>query len=239
MTRTEALRILAVDCCEHTLLALRAVPAANLTPVRSREKAKLVEPGGVSLIVIGIAQLPIRRLYISELRRLYPETPVLILRREAIYPGVQDECIRAEFILSGQNNNSDQEIVHALRSVMPLAACPHLHKGRNYDTLREVLRVLAEKYPDPRLDLDQVAKELPISPKRLSKILNQQVGVSFRQLLRDVRIEEAKRILTSRKFSVKEVAARVGFSDSHYFSRSFRESTGFKACEYQSQATIS
>jgi AraC-like DNA-binding protein len=239
MTQTEAaLRIMAVDCCEHTLSALRGVPAAHLIPIRSEDKERLAESEAINLIVIGFAQLPMRRLYLSELRRIYPKTPVLILRRETICPGDPGECIRGEFILSDQSNQSDHEIVHALCDVMPIAACTHLHREHSYNTLREVLRVLAEKYPDPGLDLDQVARELPMSPKRLSRILNQQVGVSFRQLLRDMRIEEAKRILTSSQLSVKEVAARVGFSDSHYFSRSFRESTGLKACEYQARTEL-
>jgi two-component system response regulator YesN len=77
--------------------------------------------------------------------------------------------------------------------------------------LREVIRVIAEKYSDPELDLARVARTLPMSPVSLSRILNQQVGVSFRQLLRHVRIEEAKRMLSSRRYSVKEVAAKVGF----------------------------
>jgi AraC-like DNA-binding protein len=239
MTKTEAaLRIMAVDCCEHTLSALGGVPASRLIPIQSDNKASLTEPGAISLIAIGTAQYPVRRPYISELRRIYPNTPVLILRREETISGNLDECIRGEFILSDQNNDHDHEIVQAMRQIMPIATCPHMHRGHNYNTVREVLRVLAAKYHNPALDLDQVARELPISPKRLSRILNQQVGISFRQLLRDMRIEEAKRILTSRQFTVKEVAARVGFSDSHYFSRSFRESTGMKAGEYQARTAL-
>ena len=46
-------------------------------------------------------------------------------------------------------------------------------------------------------------------------------------------------MLASRRYSVKEVAARVGFSDSHYFSRSFKEITGLSASEYQSQDAVS
>lgn len=237
MTNTEtALRIIAVDCCEHTLSVLRELSASRLISVASRDKASLNEGSAVSLIVIGIAQFPVRRLYISELRRIYPSTPMLILRRESVGPGEPEECIRGEFILSDQNVNGDSEIVQSLRNIMPISPCAHLHKGLTYDTVLKVIRVLSEKYSDPQLDLAQVARELPISSKRLSRILNQQVGVSFRQLLRDMRIEEAKRILKSRQYSVKEVAARVGFSDSHYFSRSFRESTGQKAMEYQARA---
>ena len=239
MTKTEAaLRIMAVDCCEHTLKALRDVSVSHLLPVHPWNIGSLTESEAIGLIVVGIAQYPVRRPYLSQIRRIYPNIPILILRRESICPGERDECIRGEFILSDQNNKYDNEVVAALREIMPLPTCPHLHKGRNYNTVRKVLRVLAEKYPDPGLDLDQVARELPISAKRLSRILNQQVGVSFRQLLRDMRIEEAKRILTSHQVSVKDVAARVGFSDSHYFSRSFRESTGLKAREYQSRTAM-
>lgn len=239
MIKTEvALRIMAVDCCEHTLKALGDVPASHLIPLQPWNKESLNQSDAIGLIVVGIAQYPMRRPYLSEIRRIYPNCPILILRRETVCPGDLDECIRGEFLLSDQNNNHDNEVVAALREIMPLPTCPHLHKGYNYNTIRKVLLVLAEKYSDPSLDLDQVARELPISAKRLSRILNQQVGVSFRQLLRDMRIEEAKRILTSRQMSVKDVAARVGFSDSHYFSRSFRESTGLKACEYQSQTAM-
>jgi AraC-like DNA-binding protein len=233
-----ALRIMAVDCCEHTLSVLQKLPASFLIPVNSGDKPRLMSPEAVNLIVVGIPEYPVRRLFISELRRIYPKTAMLILRRETVYPGELNECIRGEFVLSDQSDNGDYEIIPALRTVLPIPACSHVHRGHNYNTVRDVLRVLAERYTDPSLDLDQVAKELPISPKRLSRILNQQVGISFRQLLRDMRIEEAKRILNSRQFTIKEVAARVGFSDSHYFSRSFRESTGLKASDYQAGTAL-
>ncbi len=239
MTNSEAaLRIMAVDCCEHMLATLGGVPAAELISVRSADKSRLLQSDAINLIVIGIPQYPVRRLFMSELRRIYPKTAMLILRRETVYPGELNECIRGEFVLSDQSDNGDHEIIPALRTVLPIPTCAHVHRGHNYNTVREVVRVLAERYTDPNLDLDQVAKELPISPKRLSRILNQQVGISFRQLLRDLRIEEAKRILNSRQFTIREVAARVGFSDSHYFSRSFRESTGLKARDYQARTAL-
>jgi AraC-like DNA-binding protein len=153
--------------------------------------------------------------------------------------GEEQEAIRGEFILSDYDSQTrDLEIVGSLRNVLPLKPCVHIHKGINYDTVREVIRVIAEKYANPDLDLARVAQELPMSPAHLSRILNQQVGVSFRQLLRHTRIEEAKRMLASQQYSVKEIAARVGFSDSHYFSRSFKELTGLSASEYRTQDGI-
>lgn len=234
-----SLHIMAIDCCEHLLEALRSIPYSRLTPVVSRTNDKItVIDSEIDLIAIGVSRYPIRRLFISQLRRVYPDVPVLILRREETDSNTTEGWLRGEFILSDRPHRGDYEIVQALRNVLPLAQCEHAHKGYNYDIVREVVRVISKNYSNPALDLNRVAKEVPISPVRLSRILNQEVGVSFRQLLRHIRIEEAKRMLAMKRYSIKEVAARVGFSDSHYFSRSFKDLAGLSASDYRSQDAI-
>lgn len=226
--------IMAVDCCEHTLVALGSVRNARIIPVRSVNQARIVKDKSIDLIVIGLAQFPLRRLFRSELRDVYADVPVLILRQESVKPGDTEDRIRGEFILSDRRHGDDLQIVDRTREILPLSACKHTRRSEHYDLVQEVIRVILESYSNPTLDLNQVAREIGISPKRLSRVLNQEVGMSFRQLLRNTRVEEAKRMLTSGQYSVKEVAARAGFSDSHYFSRSFRELTGQSASEFLS-----
>ena len=230
---------MAVDCCVHVLETLESVPSVKLTPVASRDRSRAgVTKSDTDLIVIGVSKYPVRRLFISQLRRVYPHVPILILRRLESDQGLE-EAIRSEFIVSGEAGGvEDLEIVRSLREILPVQPCNHMQKGYDYDTVREVIRVIAENYSDPNLDLSCVAKAVPISPIQLSRVLNQQVGVSFRQLLRTTRIEEAKRMLASRQYSIKEVAARVGFTDSHYFSRSFKELTGLNASDYRTKHLI-
>jgi len=232
------LRIMAVDCCEHAVAALNAVPSSHLLSVASKDSPDFREGSDIDLIAIGIARYPVRRLFISQLRRIYPNVPILILRRERISATESTEWIRCEFILGDQVNDNDCEIVRAIRGIMPIQPCAHLQKDEDFDTVRDVIGALAEKYSDPTLDLAAVAMKMRMSPKRLSVILNKNVGVSFRQLLRNIRIEEAKRILRLRRYSVKEVASRVGFADSHYFSRSFKEVTGVNAGEYLERSSF-
>jgi AraC-like DNA-binding protein len=233
------LHIMAVDCCEHILEVLRNVPASRLTAVASKEKSHPHNGNhDVDLIVIGIARYPVRRLFISQLRRVYPDVPVMILRRLENGQGLEN-AIRGEFILSEEpGNKSDLDIVRSLRNLLPIRQCEHAQKEHNYDIVRAVMRVIAENYSDPKLDLQRVSQELSMSPVALSRVLNHQVGISFRQLLATTRIEEAKRMLATRQYSVKEVASRVGFSDSHYFSRSFKKQTGTSASDYHSQDPI-
>lgn len=233
------LHLLAVDCCEHILEKLANVQSSHLTAVASTNLTDLKKlENDVDVIVIGVSSHPVRRLFISQLQQLYPGVPMLMLRRGGSDREL-DEGIRGEFVLSEQSGHkSDLEIVHALRSVLPIPPCGHVRKPRNYDTVSHVVRVIYENYSNPELDLTEVARRLPMSPARLSRILNREAGISFRQLLKNARIEEAKPLLASRKYSIKEIAARVGFSDSHYFSRSFKQVTGLSASEYQSTVPI-
>lgn len=240
MHQAQAAHLMAVDCCEHVIKTLTGIlQSAHITSVTSMSDASVAKHDPPDLITIGVTQYPLRRLFISKLRRIYPDVPLLILRREADSPAPDTaQSIRGEFLLSDKDRKEDYELVDALRRFLPLTPCEHMDKSSNYDVVREVINVIAEKYSDPKLNLTHVAEAVPISPAQLSRILNQEVGVSFRELLRHTRIEEAKRMLISHRFSVKEVAARVGFSGSHYFSRSFKELTGLSASEYRSNTAI-
>jgi AraC-like DNA-binding protein len=227
-------KILAVDCCEHTISALENVLETELTSVSSGDSLdKLNGHNSIDLIVVGTSDMPVRRFFISRLRRFYPETPMLVLRRERKDHITDAEWLRGEFLLSDKRNQHDLEIVRAAREALPMEMCEHTQSSEAYELVRDVTRVLAQNFSQPDLDLEQVADELSVSPTKLSRLLNRHVRVSFRQLLRHIRIEEAKRLLASQRFSVKEVAARVGFSDSHYFSRIFKETTGTNPTEFE------
>lgn len=224
---------MAIDCCDHTLALLQSTPSSRLTSIQTKGNANSFDRhGGIDFIVIGVPHYPVRRPFISRLRELYPDVPMLILRR-AERKDDSEDIVRGEFLLSDCGRDDDLRIVRTIRSLLPLQPCDHIHKMFNYEIVRDVIRILSENHSDPDLSLEKVAKSLALSPAQLSRILNQDVGVSFRRLLRQTRIEEAKHLLASRRYSIKEVALRVGFSDSHYFSRTFKALTGQNASEYR------
>ena len=231
----EQLNVMAIDCCEHIIAMIRKTPCTRPTSVELRPNGTVNHRHDeMDFIVICAPKYPVRRPFISQLREAYTNVPILILRRVAGKNG-GEEIIRGEFVLSDQAHKDDLELVKAVRKNFPIRPCQHTQKEFNFDTVRNVMRIIADNYGDPDLDLEKVANSLPISPVQLSHILNQEVGVSFRHLLRHTRIEEAKRLLASHRYSVKEVAVKVGFADSHYFSRTFKELTGQSASEYRSR----
>jgi len=59
-----------------------------------------------------------------------------------------------------------------------------------------------------------------------------QLGVTFNKILIDTRIREAKNLLKSGQYRVKEVAYMVGFNDEKYFTTKFKKQTGLTPSEY-------
>jgi AraC-like DNA-binding protein len=225
------LHIIAVDCCEHVLQALTSLGGLRLESLSARQPqlTQLVSQAAeLDLLVLGLAQQTLSRGSLGHLRRLFPHVPVLVLQ-----PAGEDQTqLRGEFLLAEQAHRRDCETVERLRQLFPLKTCAHLHEEPNHQTVRTALHLIEQDHANPQLTLAQLARDLAISPRRLSRLLNQQTGATFRQLLSQARVAAAQQLLRTRRFSVKEVAAQVGFADSHYFSRSFKQITGVNPSEY-------
>lgn len=86
-----------------------------------------------------------------------------------------------------------------------------------------------------RLTLAVVAEQLFVSQWHLSKLINRYTGNSFSELLNQVRIEEARKLLKDPKRRVGDIAVEVGFSDSAHFCHVFKRQIGISAGEYRNR----
>ncbi|AJY74225.1 response regulator transcription factor [Paenibacillus beijingensis] len=86
------------------------------------------------------------------------------------------------------------------------------------------------------ISLEEVAEYVHLNPFYLSKILKQQIGETFIDLVTRLRIEKAKALMASESLSLKEVCFEVGYKDPNYFSRVFKRVTGITPSEYRGQA---
>jgi len=225
--------IIALDCCEHILTVLETLKPHTMTCLNSvLDQKTVLSPHKYNLVVIGMSPAPISHVVLNQIRHVFNSPPILILREESNDIG-NANVVRGEFVISDQYTPDDWKTIEGARSLLPFPGCTH-SRGNRDGLVRAVHRVVLKRYSDPALDLSSVARELAISPKRISRILNSAGGTNFRRLLRKIRLEQATRMLTPNGSSVKSVALRVGFADSSYFSRSFKEWTGLKPTEFRS-----
>ncbi|MCD8361890.1 MAG: response regulator [Lachnospiraceae bacterium] len=83
------------------------------------------------------------------------------------------------------------------------------------------------------LSLDEMSKELDISPYYFSKLFKEETGSNFVEYVTSLRIERAKKLLVDETLSMKEICAQIGYSDPNYFSRIFKKNTGVTPTEFR------
>lgn len=76
---------------------------------------------------------------------------------------------------------------------------------------------------DQPISLNALAETLGINPSHLSRTFKTALGMTLTDYINKLRIEEAKYLLDSSNDSVTEIASRVGYNDSNYFSKVFRK----------------
>lgn len=99
--------------------------------------------------------------------------------------------------------------------------------------IRKALRYIAENYTQ-KLTIAHVAEKVGISANYFSSLFHQTVGVSFREYLSQVRVEESKRLLLYTEFSLADIAAAMGFPDQSNFTKVFKRITGISPGKYRS-----
>ena len=88
---------------------------------------------------------------------------------------------------------------------------------------------------DKKLFLEDVAQIVYMNPAYLSRLFKQEVGVSFTDYLRKVRIDASKKLLLDGYYNISEIAERTGFGSVKYFSFLFRRETGRTPTEYRNR----
>lgn len=75
-----------------------------------------------------------------------------------------------------------------------------------------------------------------INRSYLSSLFKEKMNLSPKEYLVQYQMEKAKDLLSSSTYDIKEVAKRVGYSDSLAFSKIFRQRTGESPSSYRSKA---
>jgi len=92
-----------------------------------------------------------------------------------------------------------------------------------------------EKNYAQKLTLTDVAEKTYISQWHLSKLLNRNMGQNFSEILNNVRIKEAQKLLRNPSLRIGDIAEMVGFIDIAHFSRVFKKTLGISANEYRNK----
>jgi two-component system response regulator YesN len=79
---------------------------------------------------------------------------------------------------------------------------------------------------EKKISLNDVAEILYLNPKYFSNLFKKETGVNFVEYVNSVRLDVARSLLRENKYSIGQVAYKVGFTDLRHFSKLFKEHSG-------------
>lgn len=86
--------------------------------------------------------------------------------------------------------------------------------------IQRVHQYLAEN-PELKLDIEQMASTFGVSSRHLNRLFKQETGKTVMEMLHFIRIEKAKQLLMHTNDRVVDIAARVGYDDTSFFTKLF------------------
>jgi YesN/AraC family two-component response regulator len=99
---------------------------------------------------------------------------------------------------------------------------------------KQAITYMKSNYSE-KIDLQNVADQLFISTWYLCKLFKQEIGSSFVEILNEIRIQEAKRLLIESNLKIYEICERVGYMDNPYFTKTFKRYVGMTPNKYRNE----
>lgn len=109
-----------------------------------------------------------------------------------------------------------------------------LSKLRRHDLIQQIRRILAQRLELDRCELDDVAHELQLPPRRLRFELSR-AGTSFSEVLSDFRFALARRLLGRTEEPIDNIVYLTGFSEPSTFYRAFKRWSGMTPVQFREQ----
>ena len=105
-------------------------------------------------------------------------------------------------------------------------------KGNDEVLMERIMKVVNKNLADSDFNVEMLCHEVGISRTQLHRKMKELTGLSTSEFIRNIRLEQAARLLKEQKVNITQVAYTVGFSNLAHFSTIFRRHFGMSPSEY-------
>lgn len=98
--------------------------------------------------------------------------------------------------------------------------------------LNQAIDLLTQNLDNGSFDIEDFSKNLGVSSPQLYRKIKAISGVSPNEFVRTFRLRQAAKMMQETQLSISEIAYKVGFNDSLYFSKCFKKQFGVTPSKY-------
>ena len=108
-------------------------------------------------------------------------------------------------------------------------------KGNDELLMERIMKAVNKNLSNSDFNVDMLTQEVGISRAQLHRKMKEMTGISTSEFIRNIRLEQAARLLREQKINITQVAYTVGFSNLAHFSTIFRKHFGVSPSEFAEQ----
>lgn len=105
-------------------------------------------------------------------------------------------------------------------------------KGNDEELMERIMKVVNENMSDSDFNVEKMCDEVGVSRTQLHRKLKEMTGVPTSEFLRNIRLNEAARLIREHKINITQVSYMVGFANNSHFSTAFKKYFGMSPTEY-------
>ena len=205
---------------------------------RTSEDAVIDREKFVRLVVskdIGAARQYVEDLFINNMKK---DASVDVLYQIAVRIALILQEIRSEYNLTGEGRGLSDVIdgiyqaedlfsVKALflSEITDIISWLNTENAQYTPVVRQIMAEVKKNFRND-MNLKTLAYKYHMNTSYLGQIFQKEVGCPFSQYLNNVRNDVAKRLILTTNMRINDVAKEVGYSDTSYFYRKFKQSYG-------------
>ncbi len=152
----------------------------------------------------------------------YVEKPFNLEELEARVAGLIANRVRMRGKFSGL-----QEQTENVRQIEML--------GINEEMMQKVMKLINEHLDDSEFNVEALAEAIGMSRAQLHRRVKDATGISVGEFIRNLRLQQAARLLEKGDTTVQSVTWAVGFSNPTHFSAAFKRYFGVSPLEYMNK----
>ena len=101
-----------------------------------------------------------------------------------------------------------------------------INEVQQTSTIVAKARKYIQQHYTESIDRNDVANSVFLTPNYLSKLFNKETGLTIRDYINQLRIDEAKKLMNATSKAISTIAMDVGFENVSYFSTVFKKYCG-------------
>lgn len=108
-------------------------------------------------------------------------------------------------------------------------------EGNDDELMKRVMESVNKHLDDPDFNVEKLCEDIAVSRTQLHRKMKKLTGISAGEFIRNLRIEQAAKLIKEGKITVTQVAYAVGFNNASHFATVFKKHFGMTPTEYANQ----